>query len=289
MYIKFRNIEFKAILEYNNYLYLFFSILLMPLNWLIESKKWQFLISKFEIINLYTSFKAILSGLTTSIFTPNRVGEFVGRILYISSKNRVKAIFATIIGSYSQILITLLIGVFSVFFINDNINFIDNNNYLKWVFVILSLMLISIFFSLNKFEFVFGKIKNKHIRSIILIASDYSFFDLARVLFFSLLRYFVFFIQFYLLLKFFNIYISIFESFIATGIFYLFLMFIPTFVVSEPGVRISTAMLVFGVFVDDVSLVVYTVSLLWVINIVFPAIIGSLLFFNHKIEGIKKA
>ena len=284
MYIKFKDIEFKTILEFDNYLYLFFAVLLMPINWLIESRKWQLLIAKFEIINIYTSFKAILSGLTTSIFTPNRVGEFVGRIMYISSKNRVKASFATIIGSYSQILITLIIGSFSIFFIKSgNIDFIDNNIYLKWFFLILSLLLITLYFLLNKFGFILNRINNKHIKSIISTASDYSFFDMVKVLFLSFIRYFVFYTQFYLLLKFFNLDISIYESFITIGIFYLFLMFIPTFVISEPGVRISTSILVFSFFVDNVSLVVYTVSLLWLINIVLPTIIGSLFFVKQKL------
>jgi len=283
MYIKFKDIEFKVIFEFNNYLYLFLALLLMPLNWLIESRKWQLLISNFEIISIYTSFKAVLSGLTTSIFTPNRVGEFVGRIMYISSENRVKATFSTILGSYSQILITLIIGSFSVLFIKQgNICFIDNNIYLKWSFLVFTFLLITLFFSLSKFIFIFNKMNNKYIRSIISTASGYSSFDLVKLMFLSLIRYFVFYTQFYLLLQFFSIDISIFESFITIGIFYLFLMFIPTFVISEPGVRISTSILVFSVFVEDVSLVVYTVSLLWIINIVLPTIIGSVFFVRQK-------
>lgn len=283
IYFEFKNIDFKNIIEFNGYLYLFFAIILMPLNWLIESKKWQLLISKFEVISVNNSFKAVLSGLTTSIFTPNRVGEFVGRVMFVSNKNRLKATFATIIGSYSQVLITLLIGAFSVFFIKQGrIYFIDNNIYLKWFFLLLSLFFILLFFSMNKMMLIFNRMKYKHLVNIVSIISDYTFFDLLNVFLLSFVRYIVFYTQFYLLFLFFEVDISFVDSFVAIGVFYLFLAFIPTFILSEPGVRISTSMIVFSFFVNDMSIIVYTVSLLWLINIVFPTLIGSLFFIKQK-------
>jgi len=284
IYFKFKEIRFTEISEFSNYQYLIYVILLMPINWLFESKKWQLLISKFEDISLLQSFKAIFTGITTSVFTPNRVGEFVGRVMFVSEDNRAKAVVSTIIGSYSQVLITFIIGAFSFFFINKGqINFIDNNLYLKWVFVVIAVILVILFFNMRVFKLIFGRYNNKHIISIVDTVSGYSFFELLKVIVISFLRYVVFFIQFYLLLVFFNVDITLFESFITVGLFYLFLMFIPTFVISEPGVRISTSIMVFSFYVNDISMIVYTVSLLWVINIVLPTLLGSVLLIKRKI------
>jgi len=283
IYYKFKNIEFNSILEFKNYSYLIISILLMPINWFIESKKWQLLISKYEGISIYSSYKAILSGLTTSIFTPNRVGEFVGRIMFVSEENRIKATVSTVIGSYSQVLITIIIGALSVFFIKPGqVNFIDNHIYIKWLFVIVAIVFVLIFFNINKFSGLFKKINNKYVNSIASTIVSYSFSDLLKVFALSFLRYLIFFIQFYLLLMFFNVEITVYQSFVTVGVFYLLLMFIPTFVISEPGVRISTAMIVFSFFVTDISLVVYTVSLLWLINIVLPTVFGTIFFIKQK-------
>ena len=53
---------------------------MMFLNWFLESLKWRFLISKIEKISINRSIRAIFSGITISTFTPNRIGEYGGRV-----------------------------------------------------------------------------------------------------------------------------------------------------------------------------------------------------------------
>ena len=69
-------------LEYG---YLIIALILVPVNWGIETFKWKYLIKKIEYISFSKAFKSILSGVTIGIFTPNRMGEFAGRIFYLES------------------------------------------------------------------------------------------------------------------------------------------------------------------------------------------------------------
>ncbi|HHH50470.1 MAG TPA: hypothetical protein ENK52_05790 [Saprospiraceae bacterium] len=71
--------------NYENLPYLVFTILLMPVNWIFETLKWQMLIQKFEQLSFFKTFKAILAGVTFAIFTPNRVGEYGGRVLFVKA------------------------------------------------------------------------------------------------------------------------------------------------------------------------------------------------------------
>ena len=79
-------------------------------NWGIEALKWKVCIQKIQRINFMTAFKAILSGVSFSVSTPNRIGEYLGRVLYMEEGKRIKAVSLTIVGSMSQLIITLLMG-----------------------------------------------------------------------------------------------------------------------------------------------------------------------------------
>ena len=92
------------------YLIIIIVFLMMFLNWILESIKWRFLIYKIEKVSLITSIRAVFSGITVSAFTPNRVGEYGGRVFCLDKANRIQAVIITIIGSISQLIITILFG-----------------------------------------------------------------------------------------------------------------------------------------------------------------------------------
>ena len=61
-------------------------------------------------IYFFTAYKSVLSGVTLSLNTPNRMGEYGGRILYVKEGSRLKAISLSIAGSISQLIVTLVMG-----------------------------------------------------------------------------------------------------------------------------------------------------------------------------------
>ena len=63
--------------------WLLLAVLLMPFNWALETEKWRQLTSNFEPISFGKAYKAIFAGVLFSVFTPNRVGEYGGRILWV--------------------------------------------------------------------------------------------------------------------------------------------------------------------------------------------------------------
>ncbi len=89
---------------------LFAVILLMILNWGIEAIKWKLSVRKIQKVSFIRAFKAVFSGVSFSVSTPNRMGEYLGRVLYMDEGNRLKTISITIVGSISQLIITLLMG-----------------------------------------------------------------------------------------------------------------------------------------------------------------------------------
>ena len=85
-------------------------ILLIFFNWGFEAKKWQLLLRPVQSLSFSTALKSVLTGITFSINTPNRIGEYGGRILYVEEGKRIKAISLSIAGSLSQLILTLFMG-----------------------------------------------------------------------------------------------------------------------------------------------------------------------------------
>ena len=85
-------------------------IVLMFVNWSIEAIKWKIAIRPVQPVSFLKAFRAILSGVSFTVIMPNRVGEYLGRVLYMDDGNRLKTISITIVSSISQLIITLLMG-----------------------------------------------------------------------------------------------------------------------------------------------------------------------------------
>ena len=102
--------------EWNTSKILFLSIvfILMIFNWTIEAQKWRLLLVETEKFSLWKSLQSILTGVAVSVITPNRIGEYMGRILYLRNVHKIQGITVTIIGSFAQLIITGFLGLIGV-------------------------------------------------------------------------------------------------------------------------------------------------------------------------------
>jgi hypothetical protein len=266
------------------------AILLMPLNWLIESVKWRFLVKELETIKIRDALKAVFSGITFAVFTPNRIGELVGRIFILDPKNRSKAVFATATGSLSQQTVTLFAGVLfgMIFLMNEPLQYLDiSSNSLRLIKILslISLMLaVLIFFNLKFVVFILRKLKlPDKILSPLEFLVNYNRMGLLRVLSYSFLRYAVFVGQFILLLMTFGVDISIFDAFTGIALSYFASSVIPSFTLAEIGIRGSAALFFLGIYSDNDAGIFSAAAVLWMINLAVPAVIGSVFFSRTKI------
>tara|TARA_B100000674_G_C37682646_1_gene842256 strand:- start:198 stop:647 length:450 start_codon:yes stop_codon:yes gene_type:complete len=100
----------------SNYFTIIVVIFMMFINWFLEALKWKFLINKIEEISIMTSIRAVFSGITVSTFTPNRIGEYAGRVFCLEKGDRIKAVLITIIGSMSQLFNTIFLVSLDLYF-----------------------------------------------------------------------------------------------------------------------------------------------------------------------------
>ena len=267
-------------------------IFLMIINWSIEALKWKISIQKVQPVSFSRSFSAILSGVSFSVSTPNRIGEYLGRILYIEEGNRLRVISLTIVSSISQLIITLFAGSVGLFFIRKNIETGNTMQgldsfwlqVLQYGVIIVLLILTGIYFRLSLLINLVDKLRN-NIRYSWLVSSlkDIDATLLLKLLSLSAIRYVVFVVQYFLLFRLFEVNAGWWECFWAVSVIFLVLAIIPTFAIAELGLRGNVSLKLIGLFSTNSLGISLTTATIWIINLVLPAIAGSLLILSVKI------
>lgn len=265
----------------------------MVVNWGIEATKWQLLVSHVQRFSFTRAFKSVLSGCSITMLTPNRVGEYGGRILYVAASNRIKAISLTIVGSISQLLVTMVMGCFGLFILR----YISHYNHAAfsvlpqfWQTVITSLsvsltvILLLFYLRLGWLVRVMEKVPTLHkIVRHISVLDEFNNRQLLQVLSLSFIRYFVFVSQYVLLLQIMEVNIPAGLCFCLMTVFYLVMAVAPTFGFIDLPVRLTASWSILKLYtINEVGVGAATLGI-WLINLVVPAIIGSLLILSIKI------
>ncbi|MBN2638675.1 MAG: flippase-like domain-containing protein [Bacteroidales bacterium] len=291
---------FEKIVEEKDFITVLIVVLaLLPVNLLLESYKWQLVIAKLEKVSLLNALKAVMAGISVSMFVPYRMGDFLGRIFILKKANRIQATLSTFLGGVSQLIATVIFGITAiVLFFPELIRRLDYKLNL-WIYsgIILTAILILVFvvFSYLNFSAFSGIIKkiNKRaynkIASYIEVFSLYSAIDLLKVLLLSMTRYLIFSFQFYLLIRIFGISLDYFHAMILIAIIYLLISGIPTIALSELGVRGTVSLYVFNLYFGNQGMqgnysngIVSASSAIWIINLALPAVMGIIFIFHMK-------
>lgn len=302
-----RTNDFAEILSFNQNIFsngntiLVFVLLfvLMGLNWSIEVVKWKYLIRKIENVSFFKSLTGVLSGIAICIFTPNRIGEYMGRVFVLETADRIKGVLITVIGSISLWLIYVIIGTISLIvyffnFENTIMQYLSVQGFwiLLTLLVLICLMLVYFFFNISLLNRIFGNTKwQAKIKEYLEVFSYYKTRELSTVLLLSFVRYCIFCFQFYLLLNLFGVNIPLMHAMMMIAIIYFVPMLFPSFVLSEIGMKCSIALYLFQhYFNTNTTLlndsVMSATLFIWIINVAIPALIGC--FFLFKLKFFRK-
>jgi hypothetical protein len=263
----------------------FLVVAMMGLNWAIEARKWQVLMRPIQGLSMLRAFTGTVAGTSIGLITPNRVGEFAGRVLFLEPEHRVPGSFATLLGSIAQFVVTLLVG--GVFLMFGRPAFLGEAGWpLTWTAVTWSALLIGcaavfLYFSPGAFARLLLAVPllrrfERHAH----VLDTYERPVLLHVFVLSLVRYAVFTLQFALLLKA-MAGVDMVVALEAVPAVFLVTTLVPTTALTELGIRGSVA----ATFIPgDVTGIVAATALLWLINIVFPALVGSVILLVVRIN-----
>jgi hypothetical protein len=264
---------------------------LMLINWGIEARKWQVLLLPIQNMPFLRAFKATLTGVSFAMNTPNRIGEYGGRMLFVDEGNRLKSVSLTIAGSFSQLIITLILGVAGLYVLSDELMQKEQLSGLaiwfksiRWMLVIITLICLLIYFRISWIIKGIERLPGlttfiQHIA----VMEELSVTLLLRVLSLSLLRFIVFTIQYNLLLQVLHVGVDVWVGFWLVSVLFLCLAIWPTIAILELGLRWEYSLFLFSLYSSNTVGIYAAATAIWLINLVVPAMAGSLFLLGLRI------
>lgn len=282
-----------AVLKSNSQWRLYIAVALMFLNLGLEAKKWQVLMQAIQPLSYWRSFRAIFSGQALASSTPNRVGEFVGRIVYLNDGNRLRALSLSAVGSFAQIIVTFTMGLFAILLVYTSITvklqsvFSLGKFWVNWLVYALSVTVIVQLLCYYNLSWITKLIERipfvRRYRFFIQKLEELHNKQLTNILFLSLLRYVVYVVQYLLLFQLFQVDISwwIIVSLVCVQL--MLMAVVPVIALAELGIRGQLSIALFGLFSSNTIGIIAAVSGIWLINLIIPALAGSLLILGIRI------
>lgn len=281
---------------YQNILWFALVLVLMPMVWALEAYKWRISLSKFTKISFWQSWRSVWYGLLAGQLTPNRIGEPVGRLAHIEPEVRGKAGIAAIWCSFSQQLTTILFGLISiVWWLFEKKLPILPSSIPFWIVLVTilcwaALMLFLIIRIPNvacKIEGISWLRKTLNGESLKINYDISTFFQVLGI---SILRYLLFSSQYVILLRIFGVSASLIDLYAVIGLTYLLSSFIPSFFLTDVGIKTGLAIYFAGMISDNVIGVTAASLILWLINLALPTLIAAwfpLRLADRKLTSVK--
>jgi hypothetical protein len=260
-------------------------VLLMLVNWVAEAFKWKYITRELAGITTWQSIEAVFCGLTWAIFTPNRLGEYGGRVMFLPNRKRIHGMFVMAIGSFGQNVITNVLGLmalmwFAFTFLHINIAISLGLSLAALGFMALMLVF---YFNIGWLVTLLNRIKFlKKYHRFFDIIGQYKSVELLNIMWFCLTRFFVFSFQYYLVIHLLLPGMPVFPMMMMVFCMFFIQSALPSLDLLDAGVRSMTASVFFAYITDQNIAVMAAVSSIWFINLILPAILGSVFVLKLK-------
>ncbi len=261
---------------------------LMLLNWGIEALKWRKLISKVEPISVWLAIESVFCGLTLAVFTPNRIGEYGGRVFFLSPKRRVVGVVAMAVGHIGQLVLTNVFGAIAVCAFIYRFIPIDYRLFLAICALTLAFCLFFIIFYFN-IKWLNGILLSmrftRKYKKFYSILARYRKIELLKVILFCLARYVVFSSQYLIMFVWLIPEIHSWDIIMLVCILFFIQSSLPSLDLLDIGIRSITAVELFKHVTNQNIAVMACTASIWLINIIIPAILGSYFVFKLNFFG----
>lgn len=275
--------EFSKIFNAKNIFKLSLVFTFIIVNWACEAKKWQILTNEFEKLTFIDAFQSVLVGLTLGFVTPANLGDFAGRTMSLQKKNRPEGIGTILLGNGIQFYVTLIFGTIAYLLIwTNNLTIFDQIIFGLLICCVFLGMIVfykrtKILIFLNRFTWI--KPYKTYLKALILFENKV----FSKVFIWTTLRFLTYSIQFVIMLQIFQINVKFIDLWAISCLVLLFKTLIPPInFLSDLGVRQISALHFFSFYSVNISSVIIATFALWIINILLPVLIGSVLFLRIK-------
>ena len=266
--------------------------LLMIGNWLFETIKWRYICRRFAPIRFRRAVESVLCGLSWAVFTPNRIGEYGGRVMFLTPRKRVFGVIGMLVGALSQMVITNVLGAIAIcWFVGT---FLEPDPFLFLGICLLGLVYIAVFillyFNIRIINVFLLKFRFLHrYKRFVDLLLRYDRKALWRVFLYSAMRYLIFTSQYCILMQTMIPDLPLVQMVLMIFILFFVQSALPSLDLFDVGVRSVTASYFFGFITPHVVAVMAVVACVWFVNLILPALIGSVFVFKINFFGSRNS
>jgi hypothetical protein len=248
--------------------------------------------SHIEPISFYRAIESVFCGLTLAIFTPNRLGEYGGRVFFLSPKRRIVGIVAMSVGSIGQLVLTNVFGAIAACFFVYRFIPIDQVLFIAVVFlaVFFCLFFLIFYFNIRWLNGILLSIKfTRKYKKFYSILGRYRKRELFKIITYCFARYLVFSSQYFILFTWLIPGLHYADIIMMTCLLFLVQSALPSLDLFDVGIRSVTAVELFKHVTDQHVAVIACTASIWLINIIIPAILGTYFVFKLNFFGNLKS
>jgi uncharacterized membrane protein YbhN (UPF0104 family) len=240
------------------------SLFLLPINIFLQFYKWKlscrYYLSEDNKLRILNS---LFAGFSAAIFTPARIGEYIGRGIEFRDKKLIDITSAVFVDKLFTLLFVVLFGAAGTLIIFN-----------------ISLLYAALFLSAAALVFIILKKWNLKLKLPKIKFPDKSLSMQMSQL--SLLFYLCYIIQFVLLLSAFTLKYDFILLFSAASLIMFIKTIIPNFISGELGIRESAAVFILSYLGQDPAAGFNASIFLFMINLVIPSLIGLIPLLRNK-------
>ena len=254
-------------------------LLLMPVNWGLEALKWRTLVRQLQPFTLAQAYRSVLMGLASGFFTPNRILDPVGRVLMLEDENKAKGVLYSLVQTLAQSFAScVFLAVALMLLPSANILPADVPlSTLNWVAGVFITVITLLYFTMPLWAPKVRYKRSEKIDNVLRAMAEITYPVLIKVSLTSIVRYAVYSLQYFLMLRFMAVDITSFQALILIPINYFLISVTPSVSFSELGIRGAFAMLLLGAVTTNTVGAAMAAVTVWAVNYIIPVITGSTL------------
>ena len=278
---------------------LFIVFALMFVNWGAEIFKWRLLANYMMPVSYSLAAKSTLAGIAASVFTPFRIGSYIGKASLFPHRLRGKGLILQLFNAMAMFIVNFFFGLLFigllgsyakefVFGVNANvlsgIGFFSAGIVLVFWFLFVNVKILMATFDRWKFTMNWRKYFD--------LVNDSGYKQLSTTLILvSILRYLAITYQYVLAYEVFGVGLEGWQTFVAAGTLFFIIQFLPVFNAVELGVTrtaiLSLILTTFGLIPELTPQITLSITLasffIWVVNLAIPALLGSVFLSQVKV------
>jgi uncharacterized membrane protein YbhN (UPF0104 family) len=267
------------------------AILLLPANIGLEAYRWGRLVRRIAPATSHSKILgAVLSGYPLGLLTPARMGDYAGRSLYLRELGAWRLAALTFAERMATLACCLLVGLPALGYYLAGQPSLHTPAWLGvglGALIGLGLLLLLLSHPRATGRFISAVIPERYKKSLRML-EEYSSRDASALLYFSLLRYCVFSLQFWLLVRAFDPGLSLTTGLIAVALVFFAKSAVPGFTLGDLGIREGMAVYFFGALGLVEAAALNGALCVFAINLLLPSVVGLPLMLRYRIAPGEK-